>query len=255
MSGNRRVHTLSTLQPYVERARAFTGWNFDDLDVTPIEATPPWNYAAIARRRALTAPRVLDIATGGGEVLSRIIAEPRRRVVATERWHVNAPLARDRLRPVGVQVVRARSSQLPFDDSSFDLVIDRHEGIDPAEVMRVLGGRGAFITQQVWRNQWVELRDFFQKTDWGDHLKAYRRAFRGAGYDVLVQEHDWKAAYGGVGEVVFMMLVTPWEFPDFDLERDIDDVLRMEDALRKNEGIVLTLSQYLLVAEHRSAKS
>lgn len=192
---------------------------------------------------------MLDVGTGGGEVLSRIITEPRRGVVATERWHINAPVARDRLSAVGGEVVRARSHQLPFREGAFDVVIDRHEGVDPHEVIRVLGGRGSFVTQQVWRSHWQELRQFFpRKTDWGDHLGEYASSFRSAGYSVDVREHDWKAAYQSLGEVVFMLLVTPWEVPDFDPEREIDTLLALEDALLTSDGIVLTLSSYLLVA-------
>ncbi|MEX0749359.1 MAG: methyltransferase domain-containing protein [Dehalococcoidia bacterium] len=250
MGHDRRAVALGALAPYVERARSFSGWNFDFLDVREIEAPPAWDYVAICRERAARAGRVLDVATGGGEVLSQIVALPRAGVVATERWHVNAPVARDRLRPVGVDVVRARSSVLPFCDASFDLVLDRHEGIDPNEIRRVLGGRGAFVTQQVWRNQWVEAKRFFpDKTDWGDHLGEYRAAFRAAGYAVEVREHDWKLAYGTLGDFVFMMLVTPWEWPSFDVERDIERLLALEDAVRTDAGLVLTVSRYLLVAE------
>jgi hypothetical protein len=66
-----------------------------------------------------------------------------------------------------------------------------------------------------------------------------------------VQEHDWRAAYASLGDFVFMMLVTPWEWPSFDPERDIDALMALEEAVRTDDGLVLTLSRYLLVAERR----
>ena len=66
--------------PFIERARNFSGWNFDDLRVTRVEPSPfpdgrdtPWDYVALAREHAATAGRVIDLGTGGGEVYSRII--------------------------------------------------------------------------------------------------------------------------------------------------------------------------------------
>jgi hypothetical protein len=135
-------------------------------------------------------------------------------------------------------------------------VLDRHEGIDPGEILRVLRDDGTFVTQQVWRRHWHEIREFFpRKTDWGDHLNGYANAFRAAGWRVDVREYEWKAAYGGLGDVVFMMLVTPWEVPDFDPAREIDALLALEDALTTPDGIVLTLSRYLLIAEGPQARA
>jgi hypothetical protein len=56
-------------------------------------------------------------------------------------------------------------------------------------------------------------------------------------------------AYETLGDVVFMMLVTPWEVEDFDPVAEIDDVLAMEDALRTPDGIVFTEGRYLIDAE------
>ena len=38
---------------------------------------------------------------------------------------------------------------MPFEDSRFDVVLNRHELDDPAEVFRVLRPGGVFLTQQV----------------------------------------------------------------------------------------------------------
>lgn len=40
-------------------------------------------------------------------------------------------------------------SQLPFEDNTFDIIINRHESFDINEVMRILKTNGIFITQQV----------------------------------------------------------------------------------------------------------
>ena len=246
----RRRRALDQIRPYIERARRFSGWDFNSLSVRPLEPEPLWDYEAVARDHAGRTERVLDMGTGGGEVLSRIAAGCSARFLATEHWAVNAPIARDLLVPLGIDVVRCNSLRLPFRDASFDLVLNRHEELDPADVVRLLRPGGRFVTQQVSRKQQEELRRFFpRKTDWGDHYGAYRRAFEAAGLTVHAQEHDWKVAYPTLGDLVFQMLVTPWEVPDFDPEREIDTLLAVEDTYATEEGIVLTEHRYLIVAE------
>ena len=55
-----------------------------------------------------------------------------------------------------------------------------------------------------------------------------------------------------LSDLVFMLLVAPWEAPGFDPERDVDTLIAIEDALRREEGIVLTEPRYLIRA-HKPA--
>lgn len=251
MTSDRRARAIRELQPYIERARTFTGWSFEEsVDVRALEPPPPWSYDDVVVAELRPGTRVVDFGTGGGEVYSRIIARaPEVRAVATEQWHVNAPIARERLAPLGVHVLRAESERPPFADGTFDVALSRHEGIDPAQVVRVLGGRGVFITQQVWDHHWEELREFFpRKTVWPDHRVEYARALERAGYAVEVREHDWKVAYRKLGDIVFMLLVASWEIEGFDPVAEIDALLALEDKHGGLDGIVLTQSRYLTVA-------
>lgn len=245
----RRRRALARIAPFAERARTFSGWNFDGLRVTDLEPPQSWDYVAIAREYAARAGRVIDLGTGGGEVYARIVAGLDARFLASEEWHVNAPVARDHLRPLGVEVVYASSEVTPWAAQSFDLVLSRHEAIVPEEIVRILRPGGVFITQQVGIGQWEELRPFFpRKTVFPDHYALYRQAFEAAGLGVTSRTHAWRAAYGGLGEIAYMLLVAPWEVPDFDAEADIDALLALEDAHGSDRGIVLTLSRYLMIA-------
>lgn len=246
---DRRGEALRHIQPYVERARSFSGWSFGDVDVTPLEPGPPWDYVAIARERASRAGRVLDLGTGGGEVLARAMDGLSGRVVATEEWDVNAPIARRRLAALGVPVVRSSSLILPFRDASVDLVLDRHEALSPSEVARVLHPGGSLVTQQCGHDDWAELWPFFpNRVELGDHFRAYADGLSAAGMTVTATRHYRKVALGTLGDLVFMLLLQPWWLPRFDPIRDIDTLLAVEDSLRTQDGIVLTESRYLLTA-------
>lgn len=248
-----RRDRLAELQPYIDRARHFSGWSPDVHEIA-LEPGPPWDYALLVRLHGSVAASVLDMGTGGGERLALLRPSLPEFVVATEEWVVNAPIAHDRLAPLGVHVTRASSLQLPFNDSAFDLVIDRHEGLDPAEVARVLRPGGTVITQQMGRNLWRELRAYFPyMTDFGDLFHAYVNGFRSAGLMVSQQlEHDYRFAYPTLGELVYTMLIAPWQFPGFDPERELDALLAVERDLACPQGIALTMSHFLIVAQKPS---
>ena len=246
---DRRTEALRRIEPYVERARSFSGWSFSTVDVRPLEPGPPWDYELIAREYASRARDVLDLGTGGGEVLSRAIRALPARVVATEEWEVNAPVAHRRLAAAGVRVVRCSSLELPFRDAAFDLILDRHEALSPAEIARVLRPGGGLVTQQCGHDDWAELWPFFpDRVAFGDHFRAYVDGLRAAGLTVSATRHRRKVALGSLGDLAFMLLLQPWWLPRFDPVRDIETLLAIEDALGTEDGIVLTESRYFLAA-------
>lgn len=246
----RRRRTLDALRPYIERARSHTGWSHAGLTTRHLDSPPPWDYEALARERALRATRVLDLGTGGGEVLSRVAARARARIVATEEWEPNVPVARTRLAPLGADVVRCRSMALPFARETFDLVLDRHEELDPAEMARVLTPGGRALTQQCGADEWPELRAYFpRKQHFGDLFNGYANGFRAAGLDVpRAERHRARVAFGSLGDVVYMLLVAPWTVPGFDPEANIDALVALADGLSSPEGIILTEERFLIEA-------
>lgn len=245
----RHERTLRELQPYIDAARDFSGWSFPQIAVRNLDPGPPWEYVAIVLERLQDAGSVLDLGTGGAELFARVTESFEGRIVATEEWHVNAPVARDALAGRG-DLVRASAEQaLPFRAGAFDLVVDRHEAADMAEVARVVAPGGWFITQQVGRANWRELDAHFPaKAQFPDHYRLYADALRALGLMVDAREHAWRVAYERLSDIVFMLLVAPWEIPGFDPIRDIDALLALEDACRTDAGIEMTWHRYLIVA-------
>lgn len=246
---DRATRALSGLQPYIEAAKSFSGWDFENIRVKPLEPGPPWDYESTAREFARSSDSILDLGTGGGERLSTFIARLPARVVATEAWAPNVTVALGRLGPLGVHIVRASSLRLPIANATFDLVLDRHEELDPGEIVRVLRPGGQFLTQQVDRNDWQELGRYFHLSDFGDQFTEYKQALEAKGMAVGGVRHDRKVAYRSLGDVVFMMLVSPFTVPDFDPERQVDALLALADECGIPDGIVLTESRFILVAK------
>lgn len=240
---------IAELRPYVARAKAFSGWDHSAVRVKTLGPDIPWDFETTARAYASAASRVLDLGTGGGERYAGIARNLAANFVASEAWGVNARVAYDRLLPLGIPLVWATSEQPPFAGASFELVLSRHEAVDPDEVDRMLASGGRFLTQQVMPNHWPELRAHFpRQTVFERHDQAYPAAFRRLGYEVTMQTLEYHVAFETLGDLVFMLITAPWEIPDFDFETEIEALLALERACLTPDGIVLSEGRYMLAA-------
>lgn len=133
-----------------ERIAHIHGWDFSHLDGRyEEEGDLPWDYRDTVMRYLRPDSRLLDLDTGGGEFLLSL-GHPHALTAATEAYPPNVALCRETLSPLGIDFREASAAgSLPFEDGSFDLVINRHGDFSPAEIARVLKAGGVFVTQQV----------------------------------------------------------------------------------------------------------
>jgi len=67
------------------------------------------------------------------------------------------------------------------------------------------------------------------------------------------ETHDVRVAYRGLGELVYLLCISPWTIPEFDpLGRDLAPLLLLEDRLTTRDGLVLTESRFLIEARKPS---
>ena len=144
------------------------GWDFSDVAGVMDEDETTWDFDALSLEALARARDAVDLGTGGGEQLIRLLTRLGDRrpagVTATEGWAPNVPVARAALAPWEVPVLQydARAgAPLPVPDHSLDLVLDRHEAYAPAELLRVLRPGGVFLTQQVGSRDAREAAEWF----------------------------------------------------------------------------------------------
>ncbi|MGV8968331.1 MAG: methyltransferase domain-containing protein [Cellulomonas sp.] len=146
-----RAHSGRSGSPYddlvTDALRApITGWDFSWLIGRADCEDLPWDYMARARRAVSHATCLLDIDTGGGEVLASLAPLPA--AIATEPYPPNVPIATARLGPLGVNVRAGTAAALPVGAGEVDLVLNRHGALDPSEIARVLAPQGVFLTNR-----------------------------------------------------------------------------------------------------------
>jgi SAM-dependent methyltransferase len=211
------------------------GWDFGWLADRAAGAEPTWRYPDLARALLRDADRVLDVDTGGGELLAAL-HPPAGRTWATEAWPPNVPVATQRLAPLGVTVVE--TGELPFPDGEFSVVLNRHGRLDAEGIARVLAAGGTLLTQQVGGEDCVDLNRALGApvTERRWNLDVATDALSAAGLRVVDAAEQWPLlTFADIGAVVYQLRMVPWQVRDFSVDR-YDGALRRLHARIESDG-------------------
>jgi SAM-dependent methyltransferase len=205
---------------------------------------------------------MLDMGTGGGEVLSGL-PERSTFTVATEAWPSNVHVAATRLRPLSIPVVQVEGARdnveqsddrgsLPFRDSAFSLVTNRHEAFVASEVARVLTSGGSFVTQQVDFHSYDDLYRALGRevpaapASW---LRVARDQLERAGFRVKkCLAGQERQTFDDIGAVVYYLRMVPWAVEGFDAVASMASLRRLHERIVE-KPLRLRQRRFLLVAE------
>ena len=242
-----------------EEQQSFIGWDFSYLDGRVKLEREPWSYLDRAAELMTHLSSVVDLDTGGGEKLLSLRDHWPERVVATEDYPPNFKLASERLLTFGVEVVKVAVSDndpMPFADSEFDLVLNRHAAFNSSEVARVLSAGGTFLTQQV-HGMWLwDLMAAFDEVPQLPDASASRYVpmLEEAGLAIVtVEEWEGRLVFEDVGAIVYYLKATPWEVPGFTVNSHLRYLLAFQDRLEAGEELGFYAAKYLI--EARKPKS
>ena len=234
-----------------EEARAFAGWDFSLIDGRWESAPLPWDYRALVLSVLKTDDWLLDMGTGGGEFLLTL-GHPYVRTAVTEAYPPNVSLCQKKLKSLGITVASVTEDNcLPFEDGSFDMVINRHESFDPSEVYRILKPGGRFITQQVGGRNDADLSrrliEGFQP-QFPDHtLENNVEALRACGFEILqAVQHTSPLRFLDVGAVVYFAKIIEWEFPGFSVDTCFDKLCGLQTELEETGYVEATEERFLI---------
>lgn len=240
------------------------GWDFswlaDRWSIDPL----PWSYEDLVTSRAARVETMLDMGTGGGEVLAGLAVRAPH-TVATEAWPPSVPVARRRLAPLGIEVVEVEGAPdnpdqgedggagglLPFPDASFELIVNRHEAFAAAEVARVLTPGGTFVTQQTDFHNNDDLLALFgrrcppQPDSW---IELAVGQCEGAGLAVVQRATAEQAhKFHDVGALVYYLRVVSWAVPGFDVDADRAALLVAHEQMRHGP-LEIAQRRFVLIA-------
>jgi SAM-dependent methyltransferase len=231
----------------------FSGWDFSWLEGRWENEPLPWDYAGRVKAAMQNVRSMLDMGTGGGELLETLAPFPPQ-TCATEAWPPNIKIAIDRLTPLGVEVYAVTSDDhLPFDDSVFDLIVNRHDSFDSREIYRILKPGGLFITQQVGGQNNLGLNKLLQDEvsfvdiDWTVDRAISQLKSAGLGI-VSVKEAFPAGTVHDIGAIVYYLKAIPWQVDGFSVETHRDRLLAIHEMIRRQGSITLHSHRFYIEA-------
>ena len=231
------------------------GWDFSQIDGRYTEQDDlPWDYRAVIGEYLRPEKKILDIDTGGGEFLLSL-NHPHENTAAMENYPPNVELCQEVLLPLGIDFRPGDGREkLPFADSSFNMVLNRHGDFNAEEIQRVLKPGGLFITQQVGAENDRELVKLLcGETEMPfpeQYLDIAVEKFKEAGFRILRGEEAFRPIkFFDVGALVWFARIIQWEFPNFSVDTHLENLLDAQKILEEHGSIDGNIHRFLLVAK------
>lgn len=239
-----------------EEKAKINGWDFRYIEgrFHSDEDSLPWDYVEVINLYKRDNHRILDIDTGGGEILLSL-GHPHELTSATEGYPPNIEICRERLCVLGIDFHEMSDySKMPFPDCSFDLIINRHGSYNAEEIYRVLKPNGLFITQQVGEDNDRELVEKLlpniPKTYAGHNLATQIEAFENAGFEILEQAEAFRPIeFYDTSALVWFAKIIEWEFVDFSVDRCFERLLEVEKEIAENGCVKGNIHRFYFVAK------
>lgn len=246
---------LSKWKQEEEKAKII-GWDFSYLEgrFHSDEDALPWNYTDVIKQYMHDNHRILDIDTGGGEFLLSL-RHSYQLTSATEGYSPNVELCRKKLGSLGIDFHEMSDySKMPFADSTFDMVINRHGSYDANEIYRILKSGGLFITQQVGEDNDRELVEMLlpdsPKAFAGHNLKSQTELFEKSGFKILEQGEAFRPiAFYDTAALVWFAKIIEWEFVDFSVDRCFEKLLDVEKKIAQKGSVCGRIHRFYFVAK------
>ena len=237
-----------------EKIAHIHGWDFSHIEGKYDEGRDiPWSYKQIIQKYLKDDMKILDYDTGGGEFLLSL-NHPYENTSATEGYPPNVRLCEEELVPKGIDFKACKDAgNIPYEDESFDMIINRHGDFVPKELYRLLKKGGLFITQQVGDNNDRELVEMVlpnaEKPFSNLNLTDQKAAFKEAGFEILEEgEAFLPIKFYDVGAFVWFARIIQWEFPDFSVDNCFEYLLKMQETIEEKGCVEGTTHRYMIVA-------
>ncbi|GAA0857004.1 class I SAM-dependent methyltransferase [Clostridium nitritogenes] len=239
-----------------EENNTFKGWDFSYLENRWVDEELPWNYRDILKKYLNPDYKLLDMGTGGGEFLLSL-NHPYSNTSVTEMWEPNVKLCKERLEPLGIEVKQVfNDDDLPFEDDTFDIIINRHASFDIKEVRRILKPNGIFITQQVGgKNNEVlskalikDFKPLFSENILDNKLKELEKNF----FETLYAKEFFPyLRFKDIGAIVYFAKIIEWEFPNFSVDNCFEQLCKLNEEINVKGYIESIEHRFIVVCRNQ----
>ncbi len=243
-----------------DKVGSVIGWDFSDIAERTKTLGEKWDYVDLVKKYVNKEALLLDIGTGGGEILLKIapFVKEAKGIDNSESMIKTAEKNLLKSRRSNVEFILADARSLPFQNESFDVVICRHSEFYPNEVSRVLKPGGIFITQQVGEKDKENIKKIFGRgQSFGEPVGAlmnkYIKELKNSGFKIL-REDSYNAVeyYANMKDLIFLLKNTPI-IPDFNIDKDSTFLREIEEKYKTKEGIKTNSYRFLIICKKLTA--
>jgi hypothetical protein len=216
----------------------FSGWDFSYINGRMIEDELPWNYKNIVESNFNGKNCLLDMDTGGGELLCSLSNLPKN-VYATEGYIPNIPIAEKRLNEKNIILKPIKNDgEIPFENEYFDIIINRHGFYNVKKKKKTLKKDGIFITQQIGGLNGIDINIAFE-TKTMTHIEwcliKNIGIFQEVGMEIIeYSENIGKMKFMDIGALVYYLKCIPWQVEDFSIDKYYKKLEIMNEIIIKN---------------------
>lgn len=195
---------------------------------------------------------ILDAGCGTGH-LTKIISEshPDVTIIATDVSLPMCQLAAKNCSGQRIMIIRTPTSKIspmPFQNSVFDVVLNRLAPMDPREAFRLLRTGGYTVEARLVDSYWQEIKTVFPKDRIISHSRDIERkeALFRAGFS-KAESHSWRSIkIRSLKEIITILKYTP-TLRDFDEGFDQPFLSKLEKLYGDKDGIRMTEGESLTI--------
>ena len=240
---------------FYDKVGKSNGWDFSKIKV--VSEGVQWDFHKEITQRCKRFDLLLDIGTGGGEMLLSL-NDVALLLVGIDHSNGMIQTARANLLKEMKQNVRCfqmDAGELEFPSNFFNVVTCRHSDFSAQEVTRVLTPDGVFLTQQVSENDKFNIAEAFGRgqhfgTNERDLKDRYLLELAEVGFtDIQFYEYDATEYYETYEDLVFLLKHTPI-VPHFgERDDDFDILQKFIEKYQTVKGIMTNSKRFMIIAK------
>ena len=223
------------------------GWDFSRMTV--LRQPVPWDYRDVVVRYLRPSDSVLDIGTGGGELLGRLAPSFGHGLgIDIDPGMIRLAQANSTANNLSFRVSSDRLEAIP---EAFDVIIDRHASFSLDAVASHLKPAGYFVTQQVGERNMACVKAALGQPIGPPTIQ--REAFTGTGLRLLAfLEYDVEYVVRDIESLVYWLHALDCAHADLDGAAALASAQALNRVLAGNvdeRGFVTNEHRYLAIAQ------
>ena len=214
------------------------GWDFSSLKHKMIDNSG-FKYFDEINKEINEKTILLDIGTGGGEKLLKLISSDCLLKIGTDFSKEMVSKAEENLKTKNQNAVflKMNSEQIMFPNNFFDIICARHTPFNASEVYRTLKNNGLFFSEQIDEEDCIELKNIFDRGQgYNNKIKSIdimKKEMQSNQFkDICFYEIKQEEYYEGEEDLIFLLNHTPI-IPEFGKEEK--DYERFSEYVSKNK--------------------